>query len=46
MQSVVLRSLGVWGREIKQVVNRRAGALSGKELSGESLVAVAWTAHI
>lgn len=46
MQSVVLRSQSVWGREIKQVVNRRVGSVSGKELSRESLVAVAWTAHI
>lgn len=37
---------GVWGREIKQVVNRKAGSVSGKELSGESLGAVAWPAPI
>lgn len=41
-----LSSQGVWGREIKQVVNRKAGSVSGKELSGESLGAVAWPAPI
>lgn len=37
---------GCLGKEIKQVVNRKAGSVSGKELSGESLGAVAWPAPI
>lgn len=45
MQSVGLRQ-GVSGREIKLVVNRKVGAVSGKELSGESLGAVARPAPI
>lgn len=46
MQSVGLSSQGVWGREIKQVVNRKAGSVSRKDPSGESLGAVAWPAPI
>lgn len=46
IQYVGLSNQGVWGREIKQVVNRKAGSVSGKKLSGESLGAVAWPGSI